>query len=324
VTGREFSEVDIDLLADYVGGALDGTPDEAVVAALVADDATWRSAHETLATGMTAVAGDLRVLGAEPLPMPDDVTARLTAALTAEARPPLRAVPDLDTTDDAQPAALPLRPVRRRGPRRWAAPVAAAAAALAFVGFGVQQFWGAGVDESQSDATAAARGGDDGSVEENAPMIASDAPGLEQVPPAAAAAGAPAVAPPPGRITTSNLDYDRAALRGPQTFMDPLSPPQKQPSSPVGADSDSSRRSTAGALSRLTDPVALQACLEAVARELAAGPITVDTVDYARFDGAPALIVRFAAENGSWAWASGPECGSTPADADTRYRVKVG
>ena len=28
MTGAEFSGVDIDLLADYIGGALEGTPDE--------------------------------------------------------------------------------------------------------------------------------------------------------------------------------------------------------------------------------------------------------------------------------------------------------
>ena len=49
----------------------------------------------------------------------------------------------------------------------------------------------------------------------------------------------------------------------------------------------------------------------------------MESVDYARFDGAPALIVRFTAANGRWAWASGPACGTPAAGAATLGKVPV-
>jgi hypothetical protein len=87
VTGGQFSGVDIDLLADYVGGALDGTPDETVVAGLVADDPAWRAAYEVLTGGMAAIGADLRLLGAADEPMPAELSARLDTAFAA--LPPL-------------------------------------------------------------------------------------------------------------------------------------------------------------------------------------------------------------------------------------------
>ena len=55
MTGAEFDGVDLDLLADYVGGALDGTPDQERVAGLVSTDPAWRRAFEMLEPGMIAV-----------------------------------------------------------------------------------------------------------------------------------------------------------------------------------------------------------------------------------------------------------------------------
>ncbi|WP_373688915.1 hypothetical protein [Verrucosispora sioxanthis] len=42
MSAGEFSEVDHDLLADYLGGALDGTPEHAEIARRVAQDPAWR------------------------------------------------------------------------------------------------------------------------------------------------------------------------------------------------------------------------------------------------------------------------------------------
>ena len=47
MTGDEFGEVDIDLLADYIGGALDG-PGEAEVSALIVDHPRWRETYDLL------------------------------------------------------------------------------------------------------------------------------------------------------------------------------------------------------------------------------------------------------------------------------------
>ena len=78
------------------------------------------------------------------------------------------------------------------------------------------------------------------------------------------------------------------------------------------------------ALQRLTTPSALNDCLSAIQQANAAGALSVESIDYARFDGAPAVIVRFSASNGRWAWASGADCGTPPGDAATLDKVPVG
>jgi hypothetical protein len=77
-------------------------------------------------------------------------------------------------------------------------------------------------------------------------------------------------------------------------------------------------------LARLRAPDALMACLDAIGQANGAGTITVQSVDYARFEGNPALVVRFSAANGSWVWASGPACGAPGSGAATVASVPVG
>jgi hypothetical protein len=78
------------------------------------------------------------------------------------------------------------------------------------------------------------------------------------------------------------------------------------------------------ALRRLTAPSALADCLAAIEKANAGGTLSAESIDYARFDGAPAVIVRFTAGNGQWAWASGADCGTPPGDAATLDKVPVG
>ncbi|MET7748081.1 hypothetical protein [Micromonospora sp. NPDC005367] len=83
MTVGRFREVDHDLLADYLGGALDGTPEQAVVARLVAEDAAWAEAYAELAPAVAAVEEDL-ARGGEPVAdMPLDVADRIISALAA-------------------------------------------------------------------------------------------------------------------------------------------------------------------------------------------------------------------------------------------------
>jgi negative regulator of sigma E activity len=360
VTGAEFSGVDIDLLTDYVCGALDGTPDESVVAALVADDPAWRGAHETLTGGMAAVGDQLRRLDAEP--MPADVASRLDAALAA--LPPLSGpespdltapdltAPDLTAPDLAAPDlaapdlaasgpgasgrvsgdrvadrasteterrlhAVPdagragaereraAAPGRRRTLRRWAAPIAVAAGALVFAGVGLGELFSG--DDSATDTASST-----GLAEQNAPMADSGAP--------RAAAGAAEYS-----IANSGIDYRRDTLVVPR------------PTPGTGASADAQKRSSnepdrdvlegAGAppaLQRLAARAALLACLDAIAAEHGGGAIATELVDFARFEGKPALVVRFIASDGSWAWAGGPDCGTPGAGAATLYQVRVG
>ncbi|GAA3349827.1 hypothetical protein GCM10020358_73440 [Amorphoplanes nipponensis] len=328
MSGAEFSGVDIDLLADYVGGALDGTPDEATVAALIADDPAWRDAHDLLSGGVTAVTGHLRALGEAAEPMPADVIARLDAALLTaadhgahpvEAAAPGSSVPDdvpggvtagpgamEPGSDGAAPdrhlVAVPSGSSGRRARRlRWTAPIGIAAGVLAFAGFGLQQqFAGGSSEDTASSAGSAAE------------------------PPAAAQE----LALPNGaaQILQSGTDYRRETLAAPgnSTMLAPA--PAQDPESP-------SRKLGGGAaavepdpaLDRLREQAALRACIEAIAAQYGAGDITAQTIDLARYDGAPAVIVRFvAAGDATWVWASGPACGTPGVGADKLAAVRVG
>ncbi|WP_018349000.1 hypothetical protein [Longispora albida] len=64
-----------DSLADYAGGALDGTPEGAAVAARIASDPAWRAAYEELTGALTLVQADLAVLAAQPDEPPRDFAA---------------------------------------------------------------------------------------------------------------------------------------------------------------------------------------------------------------------------------------------------------
>jgi hypothetical protein len=294
VTGNQFSAVDFDLLADYVGGALDGTPDHATVADLVAHDPAWRAAHEDLAAGMTAVGDRLSALGAASEPMPADLAVRLEEAFrtAAPAPPRLEQIPGGGTSR---------APATRRRRWRWAVPIAAAAGVLAFAGIGVDYL--AGRSNTATDSQTSSAGG--AARAEGAPMAAS---GLPQV-----------AAPPAGdQIRSTGADYDLGTLAS--GFANRVEAPSAKGATVApGADDE-----TAAPLTRLRAPDALLGCLNAIATANGAGTITVQTVDYARFRGKPALVVRFSAANGNWAWASGPGCGAPGGAAATLASVPVG
>jgi hypothetical protein len=307
VTGAEFHGVDIDLLADYVGGALDGTPEADRVAALIAGDPAWREAFEVLAPEMATVGALLGDLPAEP--MPDDVVARLGAALSAF--PAGGAVADAVPRESAGPThsgvdAVPARSAepapgnadavsrtvvdlderrRKRGNRGWGrlvAPIGIAAAVAGLAGYGLF----ASTDAAQEDkASTAAAGAPE-------PMVAASMP-------------AP---------TTSGVDYTLGTLALGVMNTDAVGTPKSQ--------AELSGPESTG-LERLAAPGALADCLAEIARENAGGRMTVSSIDYARFEGEPALVVRFAASNGEWAWASGADCGLPGGGADTLGSVPV-
>jgi hypothetical protein len=315
VTGEdEFSGVDFDLLADYVGGALDGTPEHGTVATLIARDPAWRTAHDELMQGMTAVRTDLSALGSSSEPMPADLAERLDEAFAA-ATP--RLDPDLATAgpvaidgelgapgrprleavrgDASEPhrARVPKKGLRKR---RWVAPLAVAAGLLAFVGFGLNYL--SGLNRSSSDTAASSSAGRG----ENAPMMAPGAAGL--------VAGLP----PATDIRSSGTDYQPTMLRGSAS----AKVQKAAPAPNVATDS------AIDPLARLRPADALLGCLGAIAVANGGGTITVQDVDYARFEGTPALVVRFTAANGTWAWASRADCGTQEAGASTLAHAKVG
>lgn len=308
MTSDEFGGVDIDLLADYAGGALTGD-DETRVARLVADDPAWREAYALLAPSLDAVGADLRALGSGPEPMPDDVIARLDAAL--DSRPHLTVV-DGDGSSAATTA--PARSTARRR-LRFAAPIAAAAGVLAFAGFGVSY-----LSDSASTDGAGSTAAQPNDSRADSPMIAAEAGGL-------------VTGLTDDLIRASGEDYDRATLAAPLPAGAMAVPDQsgdlsKRTTSmpPAAPEAGKGVAPDPGfpALQRLRVREALLACLEAIATEQSAGPITVHSVDYARFRSQPALIVQFEAGGVTWAWASGPECGTPGAGADRVDAVEVG
>jgi hypothetical protein len=364
VTGAEFRGVDIDLLADYIGGALSGTPDESVVATLIADDPAWQAAYESLSGGMAAVSAELGRLEAEP--MPAEVIARLDAALASPIDPPISSTTDspvhspadpsatdsaihspadswatdspvhspadsssssaaASTIADAEPisAELAAPPAphltlvrgdaaddvpqtdetpRERGSKRshsrrlrWATPIAIAAGVIAFVGFGLDYL--AGRDPAADNAATTAAG----SAEQR------DAGAIPTMP----------------RLTASGTNYSASTLAVAPVAPLAASGAMKSESAPMSApDLGNTAASQVPALNRLRDPVALQQCLDAIAAENTGGPIHTDTVDFAQFDGSPAIVVHFSADNGSWAWAAGPACGPG-GDANTLGKAPV-
>jgi hypothetical protein len=131
------TEAQWDLLADYLGGALDGDPRHDQVTGLIASDPEWREAHTALTEADDAVRADLRMLAEAPVgPMPDDVAARLEAAL---------------------PTAVPTNviPLRKRRVPRWVLPATIAAGVLAFASVGITGL--VGNEETASNSAGSAR-----------------------------------------------------------------------------------------------------------------------------------------------------------------------
>ncbi|MEU8259687.1 hypothetical protein AB0C02_03570 [Micromonospora sp. NPDC048999] len=325
MTSGEFSGVDHDLLADYVGGVLDGTPEQTSVARLIEDDPAWGTAYAGLARAVDLVHADLADWAAAPAPqIPPAVTDRISAALADAGPAPVDADGTLDQADrksgEPRPTGRPMTAVpaqraggparqaegsgRNTGPgrraRRWAriaGPVALAAASVTAVGFAFSNL----TDAGRGDTAVTANGG----------TVADSASG-GAVPQGAA----------PFRTTGparhSGTDYGPEQLSGTRR---PLAAAEGWKASEVAPP----RFSAADGLDRLARPEALQSCLRAIGAEHAAGPLTVELIDYASFEGRPALVVTFLDAHGErWAWASGPECGVPGSGADTRFRTRVG
>lgn len=330
MTTGGFREVDHELLADYVGGALAGTPDEMTVARLVERDEAWADAYARLAPAVAEVHAALLAYGTAE-EMPATVADQIRAALAAtDAAPTTEGTPAEGTPAEggtagraarrsvvpAQPHAGSRRPggvpqPAGAGPgrqrRRWqrvGAPVALAAVAVAAVGL-------LGLDRL-------GRG--------------TEAPGSSTSAPEQAIAGTVRTTAPPMRTGT---DYQRENLAAPASSPQQYSgqgTAESEPSDqgtadpePSGAGVQGDRTAGSIGLDRLTDPGALETCLAEIGVEHDAGRLAVEVVDYARFEGQPALVVRFADGTGArWAWVSGPECGVPGSGADTRYRTRVG
>lgn len=327
--------VDQDLLADYLGGALVGTAEHARVAELIATDPEWAAAAATLSAAMDAVATGLAAL---PTPvMPPEVAARLEAALTAD-RDSAAADPDsapastTGTSTDLpgagtvpaprsrpgtgrpvpdRPASRPVGRARRRRLSRWSGGAVAAAAVLGFSWFG----YSALIDGPNE-------AGDGGFRANSAPEPAT---ALDQPAPGASADHLNATGP---ALLATGVDYQPMQLSGP--------PPQA-----IGTDQRGDWSAESIDPSPLTgpqitnaavvppplqqlwsDPALRAACLVAVADTVPDGPAEIHVVDFARFQGEPAMVIWLTDASGEpVVVVSGAECGSPEAGADERYRT---
>jgi hypothetical protein len=307
---REFGPgVDLDLLADYIGGALDGTPEEATVERRIADDPAWARAYAESSAAIEAVRVDLSALGAAHEEMPPEVVGRLEAALAS--------VPPEETGKVVELAPRQARARRARWAKRLA-PVAVAAGVLISVALGASL-----LRDSASDSGAAgtSSAGDQAAAPAAASPQFSGGPPLssgEAGPPAAGKSAPRATrgeaesadafsrredaATVPPVVVASGTDYTRDTL------------PVVASRSGTGAQSGQAQSGTSAEppaqLSGLKDPAALNTCLTAIRLLLDEPDAPVRLVDLARFEGSPAVVVLLTDR----IWVSGPRCGQIGAD----------
>ncbi|WP_432833493.1 hypothetical protein [Dactylosporangium sp. CA-092794] len=297
-----FSEADLDRLADFVGGALDGTPDADDVRHLVSTDTQWAEAYATLVAADAAVRDELHAFGAEALTVPPDVQQRLDAALTAaiSAPPADAAVVDLARAREARK--------RRRG--RWVAGLAAAAAVVVCAGLGVQVLRQGGASDSQSTSA--------GPKAAAAPSQNMEAGG----PGAAAASDAPVISSGRDYAPGTLGDLSRPLMAADGKSSSDLQQNGEAPPGTAAPRAQPGSTGVTGPLARLAQPAARAACLSAITREYG-GQVVL--ADYAAFEGQPALVVLL---DGTRVGAGkrlvvvvGPDCGLGGAIADERYRA---
>lgn len=289
------NQPDLDLLADYVGGALDGTPAATDVGERIRTDIAWAAAHAQLVTAFGDVSTRLRELDEQPGPMPAEVWTRLEAALAAE-EPLPAAAPPASAQRPVHRAPADNRPAGRAATRRriWA-PVLVGLAIFAALGIGVSVLRPL-VTGSQNEGAADSKAG---------------AP--------AAGQATPVLAVSTGRdYTDSTLvqatDFGNASALSARSGAAESNGRSQTPSplwsfaSPVPTD-----------LSRLATPDALNQCLQAVSGVL---PGDVVGVDFARYAGTPALIVVIrSADDSRWVGVTGPDCGRNGPDLRISKRV---
>lgn len=319
------TEVDWELLADHLGGALEGTPEATRVAHLVATDPAWRRAAARLSAALDAVAADLATDPA-PGPMPAQVEARLTGALAAAAPPPGRSAtaPDRPARGRSplagergggsgprggKPSGQRSRPPRRGRRIAWAGAGALLAGVAAFaVTLGPLRPAGDDVAGalSQETTTTAPHAADVPAPDDAAAQRLEEA---EERPLIGPLEPAPWVA--------SGTDYRRGTVAAPPEVA------IYAPEGPTTFDGEQVADGVPAALARVwQDPAD---CLAAVTADVPAGGVTADLLDFAHFEGEPAVVIWLTAGDGTrWVHVAGPACGDEGADPDRRYQQRIG
>lgn len=279
--------VELDRLADYAAGLLDGTPEAAAVAHLIATDPGWATAYTELDRADRRVRAELVALRDADEPMPAEVVTRLRVALDAAA------VGEAGSSGGR--TVVSLDAARRRRRRRWAGVAAVAAGVAAFGVFALPQ-----LSNQMDGETNLSTGGAD----------PAHAPERDD-------ASSPTSGP---LVQASGTDYRRETLRPlaaepAAAAGDPLAPADR-----IQADGGVTKSldGVPDALRPLIDPAARGACLAAVVASYGGRPAIVD---YARFEGVPALVIQLVGtgSRGDRVVVVGAGCGTSGAGADLRY-----
>ncbi|HTJ39757.1 MAG TPA: hypothetical protein VL738_41625 [Dactylosporangium sp.] len=299
-----FSEADLDRLADFVGGALDGTTEAEDVRRLVSTETSWAEAYAMLVTADAAMRDELHALGAEAPAVPLDVQQRLDAALASAVTAPPADAPVVDLAR--------AREARKRRRMRWAVGLTAAAAALVCGAVGVQALRSDVMSDTKSDSAAPAAA-PNGTRETRAA--------------GGSGSGADLSAQPGGGVISSGRDYGRGTLgqlagqAGQKSTNSQNLQGAEAGTSPMVAQAPGPTN-VPSPLARLSQPAARAACLAAITGEYGG---QVSLVDYAAFEGQAALVVVV---DGTRVGAGkrlivvvGPDCGVGGAIADERYRT---
>jgi hypothetical protein len=281
VSAAGLTDDELDRLADYTADAL-GPAEAAQVAHLVATDPRWSQAHAQLLTADAWVRAELAHAGRIAPTMPEHVVVRLSET-----------VHDLARTRNVVSLA---KARERRHRRRLSLSVAAAAAGVVTVLGGLAIMGGQTSTSSGSSAAAP-----------QADTERNNARGALPSPPPAFAANTPVLLSSGTNYTAASLGQLAARPLPSGAVAAPQAPLTKSDTAGGGAQ----ELSAPEPLQRLVGRPALGTCLAAI-QILHPGMIT--TVDYARFNGSPALIVVTRQVNGSMVVVVGPNCGLTGAD----------
>jgi hypothetical protein len=293
---------DLDLIADFVGGALAGTPQERSVGDRIRTDPEWAGAHAELVAALDRVSADLRAFGSDDEPMPDDVWTRLEAALSEPAEPePIPIWRPMGGPADNRPPSRTARSSTRRR-RRWMIPALAAVVVLFALSLGI----------------AALRPFFQGGSGTNAGLGRTDTSGAQ----APMSAGAPVLQRSSGRDYTDDtlvLATDFGALPFPSSVDTQKSATGNESVVPGPGVQLNYAVPVPAALTRLTSPDALARCLAAIATT---APGQVLGVDYANYRGTPAaIIVIRTADDARVVAVAGANCGEGGPDLLTQKRV---
>ncbi len=302
----DITDDDLDRLADYAAGVLDSS-EAAEIDELIQSRQEWRSAFEALVAADHVVRDELRslaIVSAEPMPtsVSNALSTTLRAASAGEPPSRLRLVTPSEKSGSTDSATVTSLNRARR--RRLFVGLSSVAASVVLVAGGLWFTGTLGVNVSADTAAAPGSGQTAGRAEGLRGGLTDD--------PTALSAGisylASGVNYTPDSLTELITTGAAPTLTTDQHTGD--TPPKvSTDGEPDGVRVLSPERLASrvdARLVRMTDPDAMSRCLNAVTP---GHPGVVTAVDFARLNGAPALVMVIRSGNSTEVVAVGPACG---------------